>query len=535
MRLLLLLLLPSLLCAQREDSLSLHRNVRLAWQPHRCINSAGLYGYVDSFHRVLAPFEYEKLDAYFGLKSFTIARKKGLFGALDAAGKTILPFIYTEIREVNPTRWSIRRSTLPNQTGLMDARGQWVIAPLYNYFFTLGDSLIGAASQSAQGVDVYAQNGELVRSFKGIYLRNYYGYDHGCAPNKRLRILRDTFMEGKNRQFYGLMEQNLQVILPPVFSKIEWESGDWAYVWQKDKNDKGLYQFSSKTFFPLPYTYVQWPDEAGNFVFQEASPSLYGLLNQQLKVIFPPRYRKLDAMNALGQYVVQCAGGQMGVLDTEGNILLDTIYAGLQENRKDILKHYKDRGPNYADIHCEASHLLPLRTFWHPASGQFGVWHHTRGLLHEAVFEQARIVNDTIYILRKNNQDQLWKVGRGPVSAAYPAIVREGHVPFLLGKNADTLLLLGHEGEAIAQVTAPPSSVSILLYAIQNEAGKYAVIHCNSLARTDFIFDEKPEYINTLPEEMRADISRQGQRWELWGRSKGKIYLLNAKLALKVL
>ena len=82
-------------------------------------------------------------------------------------------------------------------------------------------------------------------------------------------------------------------------------------------------------------------------------------------------------------------------------------------------------------------------------------------------------------------------------------------------------------------MTAPPVSVSILLYAIQNTSGKYAVIHCNSLSHTDFIFDEKPAYINTLPEEIRADMSRRGQRWELWGRSKGKICLINAKLEIK--
>lgn len=532
---LLLLLLPTLLCAQREDSLSLHRNAQLAYKPHRCINSAGLYGYVDSFHRVVVPFEYEKLDIFYKIKPFNIARKKGFFGALDSLGREILPCIYTEIRAINPTRWSVRRDTLPNSTGMVDAQGQWVIAPRYNYFSVLGDSLIGASAPSWKGVDVYSQAGKLLQSFKGISLRNFYYYDECYTPVTRLHIVRDTFIDGVRRQLHGLMTQNLQIIMPPVFSKIEWDSGNWAYVWRNGKTDKGLYQFSTQRFIPLPYGYVKWPDEAGNFAFKNAGASGYGLLNSQMQVIFPPVYRELECLNTRGQYMVQCFSGNAGIIDVQGKLLLDTLYEGLRAQRKDILQRIEPKGPNYEALYCEGSHLLPLRTFRDPASGKFGVWHHTHGPLHEAVFEQARIVNDTIYILRHNNQDQLWKVGQGAVSASYAAIVREGSVPFLLGKNANALILLGHEGEVIAQVMAPPSSVSILLYAIQDASGKYAVIHCNSLARTDFIFEEKPAYINTLPEGISRNVIQKGPRWELWGRSKGKIWLLNAKLEMKPL
>lgn len=65
------------------------------YQPHRCKNRYGYYGWVGKYHQVVIPFEYQEFPEY--LSGFNPAKKGGKYGAVNTRGKAVIPFKYTSL------------------------------------------------------------------------------------------------------------------------------------------------------------------------------------------------------------------------------------------------------------------------------------------------------------------------------------------------------------------------------------------------------------------------------------------------------
>ncbi|MBK7408971.1 MAG: WG repeat-containing protein [Saprospirales bacterium] len=98
-----------------RDSVARHEGSSLHYQPHRCKNRYGHYGWVDKYHKVLIPFEYQELPE--PISAFNPAKKNGKYGAIDASGKVVIPFKYSSLSPYHQQRIVVCREG-PESIGL---------------------------------------------------------------------------------------------------------------------------------------------------------------------------------------------------------------------------------------------------------------------------------------------------------------------------------------------------------------------------------------------------------------------------------
>jgi hypothetical protein len=128
-----------------RDSLARHESSGAIWHytPHRCQNRHGRFGWVDKYHKIVIPFDYQELPD--PISHFNPAKKEGKYGAIDAKGKVIIPFKYSSLSPYYPQRIVVCREG-PEKVSVFDFEGRVILPEEKRYnIWLFNDSIAGRA------------------------------------------------------------------------------------------------------------------------------------------------------------------------------------------------------------------------------------------------------------------------------------------------------------------------------------------------------------------------------------------------------
>ena len=315
--------------AAYRDSVARHEDFGaiLHYQPHRCQNRYGRFGWVDKYHKVVIPFEYQEFPEH--LSSFNPAKKGGNYGAIDAQGKEIVPFKYSSLSPYYKQRLVICRDRSYKIT-VFDFEGRVLIPEekLYNIWL-FNDSTLAMQDFSKKDVRTYDLQGRHIKTWAYSHI---YHFSSG-----RIRISRDTVMGLGMATTHGILDPNGKMLVPLEYTGIDWENGDWARVANYKTQTGGLFQISTQTLHPDKYYKVLPPDPLGNFTFWDGvsiENFRVGLMDAQFKVIYPPTYLDIRFLDEKGHYTLHAGrnnrGHLRGVGNAQGQVVMDTTLLGFE-------------------------------------------------------------------------------------------------------------------------------------------------------------------------------------------------------------
>jgi hypothetical protein len=154
---------------------------------------------------------------------------------------------------------------------------------------------------------------------------------------------------------FGYMDKNEKVIVPAIYS---YDGSSYTipvfnkgYVIIKKDGKLGMLDKTGKIVLPFEYDYigyVQFPGKNAAVSKKNGSKSLYGIVNDQNKILIPLEY---DDIFADSNYITVKQNGKWGLFENTGKKLLETEYYSLTPYAKEkVLKAEKDGKYGYIDI-----------------------------------------------------------------------------------------------------------------------------------------------------------------------------------------
>jgi hypothetical protein len=487
--------------AAYRDSVARHEGSSLHYQPHRCKNRRERYGWVDKYHKVLIPFEYQEFPDY--LSNFNPAKKGGKYGAIDARGKVIIPFKYSSLSPYYKQRIVVCREG-PEKVSAFDFEGR-VILPeekLYNIWL-LNDSTLAVQDFSRKDVRTYDLQGQPVKIWPYSHISQF--------PSGRFRAYRDTLIGLGFVSMQGVLDPDGKVLIPLEYTGIEWEQGDWARVANNKTKTGGLFRISTQTLYPDKYYKVFPPDPLGNFTFWEGASwdqARAGLMDAQFKVIFPPAYLDIRFLDEKGHYVLHAGrsnrGNRRGIGNANGQVVIDTVLLGFEPvvNRREI-------GQNERGQWIVEYDTLPFLIFEDPLSGKKGLWHRQIGQLRPAEFDRFGIVSSQSFIQEKGDTSYLFHIDGRQLAGPYYRISHSHLNDYLVVRPDwfDEYILLDLEGRFIRKLESEPRRLADGIYVMGRYGDKksgygqlkeYGLFDRDLNPITGLIFDMEPHAMDGL-------------------------------------
>jgi hypothetical protein len=486
-----------------RDSVARHEGFGaiLHYMPHLCQNRYRRYGWVDKYHKVIVPFEYELLRA--PLTEFTYAQKSNrLYGALDARGHEIIPFRYTGI-----TPWFKQKLVTctngPYRQSLRDFQGRIIIPEDTLNIYAFDDTSLVARKPNAQETPVYNLRGEYIKTWPYKYIYH--------LPSGRYKVAKDTSIGWNSVSLSGLLDADGAMIVPMQYTDITWEQGDWARVSNYKTKTRGLYRISTQTLHPDTYYHVGPPDPLGNFTFwigESSERTRAGLMDAQFKVIFPPAYRDIRFLDERGHYVLHAGpgnrGDRCGVGNAEGQIVIDTVLVGFKP-----MVHENKVGQNDGGQWIIEYDTLPFLIFEDIHSGKYGLWHRQAGRLRAAAFDRFDGVSPTTFIQEKGDTAYLFHTDGRLLAGPYYRIWRGRIEGYLLARPNwnDEYILLDLEGRFIRNLEGEPQRLADGFYIMGRYGNKrsgygqvkeYGLFDRDLNPITGLVFDLEPQAMDGL-------------------------------------
>lgn len=481
-----------------RDSVARHEDwgAIFHYQPHRCKNRYGYYGWVDKYHKVVIPFEYQEFPEY--LSGFNPAKKGGHYGAVDARGKVIIPFKYTSLDPYYPQRLVVCRDA-SFKISVFDFEGRVIIPEekLYNIWL-LNDSTLAVQDFNRKEVRTCDLQGKPVKTWPYSHISPF--------PSGRLRAYRDTLIGLGMVSTQGLLDPDGKVLIPLEYTSIEWEQGDWARVANYKTKTGGLFQISTQTLYPDKYYKVLPPDPLGNFTFWEGASweqARAGLMDAQFKVIFPPAYRDIRFLDEKGHYTLHAGRNNRGYLrgigNAEGQVLIDTVLLGFEPM-------------------VNLSHdTLPFLIFEDALSGKKGLWHRQAGQLRPAAFDRFDGVLPTTFIQEKGDTSYLFHIDGRQLAGPYYRIWYGRVDGYLVVRPTwhDEYILTDPEGRFIRNLEGEPRRLSNDIFVMGRYGDKrsgygqvkeYGLFDRDLNPITGLIFDMEPHAMDGLNTQQKIQV-----------------------------
>jgi hypothetical protein len=506
--------LVALNLSAQHDCKAAEFNVDLAYLPHFCQNKEGYMGYMGGVDSILIPFEYEYIDTTYGFSNFLIAVKDNRYGIIDKKNNIMLPFNHRYIRYLSPHFAEVAREY--TSKGLIDDKGQLVLPYEFFQIELVNDSLILASRSMGAPTELYNPQGEHIGHFYPTV--KHTGYSRPIYHKEYFEIY-GRIIDYDSR-LMGVADKCLNIVIPAECSNIYWVENNWAFIAKYGIYQPGLFNIRKQTFLELPYWRIEQPDLAGNLTVTPFNGRKSGLIDTNGIEIFPPDFLWVKCLNAKGHYLLKKNDGAR-IIDTKGNILLDTIYKQIYQGR-------------LFGVVSET----PLWIFYESKSKKSGIWHNELGLIQPAVADKIIIVNDSLYICSVAENMALYHCKHGMISSEYPLLELwiGGGLIFTRKKGERASLLLTYDGKEAFEFTDDPENINGLAV-FRDVTNKYSALDYNTLQYAPFesLTPLKP-YMD-LPAEFRekADaLKRQSPmyNWQLWGRDSNGILLYNTKAEL---
>ncbi len=223
---------------------------------------------------ILIPFVYEELDITYS--DFMIAKRAGLWGAINKKGEAVLPFVYISL--TNGKKGTLVAARNYHAYGLL-SRANEVLVPLeFKQVIHVNDSVMIFNRQFKQVVV------EVLNQQK-IHVLNTFEHDQfEPLGSPYPKFFAAKVKDGKT----GVVDLNNRVLLPFDYPKILWQSG--------------------------------------NLINFETEQSLHGLVNYQNQVRVPAVHRSINSTTNPNLFAVRDERMKVGMIDSTGNIIVPLQY-----------------------------------------------------------------------------------------------------------------------------------------------------------------------------------------------------------------
>jgi hypothetical protein len=494
-----------------RDSVARHGDFGAIWhyKPHRCQNRYGRYGWVDKYHQVVIPFEYQEFPEH--LSGFNPAKKDGKYGAVDARGKVIIPFKYSSLSPYYEQRIVVCREG-PEKVSAFNFEGR-VILPeekLYNIWL-FNDSALAVQDFNKKVVRTYDLQGKLVKTWPYSHISPFF--------SGRFRAYRDTLIGFDRVSMQGILDPDGKVLVPLEYTGIEWEKGDWARVANNKTKTGGFFQISTQTLYPDKYYKALPPDPLGNFTFWEGASweqARAGLMDAQFKAIFPPAYRDIRFLDEKGHYTLHAGRNNRGYLrgvgKADGRVVIDTVLLGFEPmvNKREI-------GQNERGQWIIEYDTLPFQIFEDALSGKKGLWHRQAGQLRAPAFDRFDGVSPTTFIQEKGDTSYLFHIDGRQLAGPYYRIWYGRVDGYLVVRPTwhDEYILTDPEGRFIRNLEGEPRRLADGIYMMGRYGDKrsgygqvkeYGLFDRDLNPITGLIFDMEPHAMDGLNTQQKIQV-----------------------------
>lgn len=231
------------------------------------------YGYIDKVGEWRVKPEYDY--GYLFSEGYGVLSKNGKYGVVDGKGKIIIPLMYDSI-----SPYKEERAVFSDEKGMgiIDTKGNVITKKYYAYIQDYSSGLAVVGEQVG------------------------------------------------DKSLYGYIDEEGEEVIPPKYESATAFNGDKALV----MIGEGAYQLIDKkgnVVTPFMYPYVYGYNE-GYLIYKDKTTGKYGYLDEQGKVVVPPKYESAEPFKS-GVAVVgtsQFLMGENGLIDTKGNEIYPTIY-----------------------------------------------------------------------------------------------------------------------------------------------------------------------------------------------------------------
>ena len=279
------------------------------------VKKDGKFGMVDKYGEEILPFEYDQLfEMYTDFKAkikngFIFAQKGNLKGILNNKGETVIPIIYTDIVDLKDDAFAV--STSDRKHGILNGKGE-VIAPII--------------------------------------------YD---APiNSSIGPYRPTKLNGQ----YGCLNKQGEILLPFEYQKIE-RSYYNSYLWLTKDDKTGFMDTTGQIVLPLEYEGLrQKRNQDNTYITFARKDGKLGVLDENFQIIIPHKYYDLERTTEFF-YRASVEPKIWGVLNTQGEVVLDFVHNRIHFNGNSKLIMAKKPGENYS-IYNERGEVLVAQKYY---------------------------------------------------------------------------------------------------------------------------------------------------------------------------
>jgi len=249
------------------------------------------YGALNDAGKIIVPFKFDEVriqdekDEKYPEKNyhFVITRLNGRYGAVDSEGNQLCAPVYNEIDELSPRLIKIKKDGL---WGWVDMKtGKVLQSPKYEQVDNsyVCDSTVQITQAGKRGLA--AEDGSIIA--KPAYESfDYLGYQGGAFFGYTIN--------GKT----GIMDKTGHHITPAIYDKCG--RGPSPVLFAVTSNNKtGITDASGKLILPLQYTRVQGlANSMKTYIGNKC-----GIIDRTGKEIIPAQYDDIKAVNAAGQEV----------------------------------------------------------------------------------------------------------------------------------------------------------------------------------------------------------------------------------------
>jgi len=274
------------------------------------------YGYVlnDS---ILIPFEYEELDITYS--DFMIAKRAGMWGAINKKGEAVLPFEYISLQHAK--KGTLIAARKYHEYGLL-SRANDVLVPLeFKQVIHVNDSvLIFNHPYKQVVVEVLSQ-----QEIREMGTFDYEQFAPLGSPNPK--IFSAKVKDGKT----GILDINNRVLLPFEYHKIHWQRGNLVNF-ESEQSLQGLVNFQNELRAPAVYPYLNSTTNPNLFGVRDARGKL-GMIDSTGNIIVPLQYYSCWVLENLECIKCKTVQGHYALRDASGKQLSEEIYEEIHGNK----------------------------------------------------------------------------------------------------------------------------------------------------------------------------------------------------------
>lgn len=308
------LLLDGNYCFIGKDSLRCYHQLYGYENGYAKASKNGLLGYVDKEGREVVPCEYKNISNL-NNSYFKIVKNDNKVGVMSRyPPRVVIPAIYEPVKHLNDNYYKIPNAFYfrkDGNVGVIDSSGKIIIPFKHKELFFLGKSKLVVLEDSTK---------ELLKL--GVCdLQYHFLLPMGSYVIKNMNYYFDAkeFVTAQKNGKYGVLNRNLEAIIPFEYDNISWCS-KYRMIVELNKK-KGMVDTMFRHILLPEYDHIYPVNDTIIIVTQN---KLSGFLNEKGEIILPIAYESMSTIEKIG-YIVR-KNGKYGILDFDLKEVLPIVY-----------------------------------------------------------------------------------------------------------------------------------------------------------------------------------------------------------------